>query len=113
MTINKAQGQTFARVGLYVAFSRVRTLNSIRVKLNPRNRMEVGQSKQDSCLYPMSQLTRKFHAEAQSGHRSRIEVGRSKMDNCLYPMSQFTWKFYAEVQSGHRSRIDLVQSKNF
>ncbi|UYV75884.1 hypothetical protein LAZ67_13001669 [Cordylochernes scorpioides] len=48
MTINKAQGQTFARVGLllhepvfthgqlYVAFSRVRTLNSIRVKLNPR-----------------------------------------------------------------------------
>ncbi|UYV70096.1 hypothetical protein LAZ67_7001779, partial [Cordylochernes scorpioides] len=43
MTINKAQGQTFARVGLllhepvfthgqlYVAFSRVRTLNSIRL----------------------------------------------------------------------------------
>ncbi|UYV76683.1 hypothetical protein LAZ67_14001748 [Cordylochernes scorpioides] len=48
MTINKAQGQTFARLGLllhepvfthgqlYVAFSCVRTLDSIRVKLNPR-----------------------------------------------------------------------------
>ncbi|UYV65733.1 hypothetical protein LAZ67_3005268 [Cordylochernes scorpioides] len=46
MTINKAQGQTFARVGLllhepvfthgqlYVAFSRVRTLNSIRRKVS-------------------------------------------------------------------------------
>ncbi|UYV81233.1 hypothetical protein LAZ67_20000416 [Cordylochernes scorpioides] len=52
MTINKAQGQTFARVGLllqepvfthgqlYVAFSRVRTLNSIRVTLpkTPKNK---------------------------------------------------------------------------
>ncbi|UYV68085.1 hypothetical protein LAZ67_5003007 [Cordylochernes scorpioides] len=48
MTINKAQGQTFDRVGLllqepvfmhgqlYVAFSRVRTFDSIRVKLNLR-----------------------------------------------------------------------------
>ncbi|UYV81505.1 hypothetical protein LAZ67_20001375 [Cordylochernes scorpioides] len=47
MTINKAQGQTFARVVLLlqepvfihgqlcVAFSRVRTLDSIHVKLNP------------------------------------------------------------------------------
>ncbi|UYV78563.1 hypothetical protein LAZ67_16002005 [Cordylochernes scorpioides] len=47
MTINKAQGQTFARVGLLlqepvfmheqldVAFSRVRTLDSIHVKVNP------------------------------------------------------------------------------
>ena len=46
MTINKAQGQTFSKVGLhleqpvfshgqlYVAFSRVRSLNSIKVKIN-------------------------------------------------------------------------------
>ncbi|UYV63464.1 hypothetical protein LAZ67_2004153 [Cordylochernes scorpioides] len=49
MTINKTQGQTFARVGLllqeepvfthrqlYVAFPCVRTLDSIQVKLKPR-----------------------------------------------------------------------------
>ncbi|UYV77362.1 hypothetical protein LAZ67_15000695 [Cordylochernes scorpioides] len=48
MTINKTESQTFARVGLllqelafthglfYIDFSRVRTLDSIRAKLNPR-----------------------------------------------------------------------------
>ncbi|UYV75372.1 hypothetical protein LAZ67_13000015 [Cordylochernes scorpioides] len=47
LTINKTQGQTFARVGLllqepvfthgqlYMAFSRVRTLDSIHVKVSP------------------------------------------------------------------------------
>ena len=49
MTINKSQGQTFGRVGvdltrdvfshgqLYVAFSRVRNLSSLRVLLPSRN----------------------------------------------------------------------------
>ena len=49
MTVNKAQSQTFDSVGLYlpeppfahgllyVAMSRVRTLSSIRIMLNPDN----------------------------------------------------------------------------
>ena len=55
MTINKAQGQTFDKVGiylpqpcfthgqLYVAFSRARSMNSVRVKICPQNNSTHGQ----------------------------------------------------------------------
>jgi ATP-dependent exoDNAse (exonuclease V) alpha subunit len=51
MTINKSQGQTFHKVGvhlekpvfthgqLYVAFSRVRAINNLKVKLNNGERV--------------------------------------------------------------------------
>ncbi|UYV82597.1 hypothetical protein LAZ67_22000065 [Cordylochernes scorpioides] len=105
ISINKAQGQTFARVGvllqkpafthgqLYAASSRVQTLceknKTNNKKRSKRHVLLMILLKRPEVVvytytpkYELNQLTRKFHAEFESG-RLAIDLGLSTMGRCL------------------------------
>ncbi|UYV76684.1 hypothetical protein LAZ67_14001749 [Cordylochernes scorpioides] len=98
MTINKAQGQTFARVGLllqepvfthgqlYVAFSRVRTLDSIRVKCLKPNHLAKNCYCKNICQICKKRHHTLIHQETkvQEVDEGKFECGKDiKNTTCL------------------------------
>ncbi|UYV76485.1 hypothetical protein LAZ67_14000604 [Cordylochernes scorpioides] len=105
MTINKAQGQTFARVGLllhepvfthgqlYVAFSRVRTLNSIRGYGGAASVLML-ESETKASIFGMASN----HRQSQTFTKVCLDHGAMINESCTpIPHSMRSWNSCAHV----------------